>query len=66
MVQGLRMLDGIELCKITVKTDTAPAVIFAPQIERLRERGLVEATGGILKVTHKGLLLMNDVAREFV
>ncbi|MCE5198984.1 MAG: radical SAM family heme chaperone HemW [Armatimonadota bacterium] len=66
IIQGLRMLDGIRLSKISQKYFTDIASEFAVVIQRLQERGLVELVGDCLRVTHNGLLLLNDVAQEFI
>jgi len=63
---GLRMLDGIELYKIAADTGTDVLVEFADEIAGLADRGLVEVSGGVLRVTHQGLLLLNDVSQEFM
>ncbi|MCL5103229.1 MAG: radical SAM family heme chaperone HemW [Armatimonadetes bacterium] len=59
IIQGLRMLDGVSL-------SATAANEFAGQIANLQSRGLLELSHGHLKVTHRGLLLLNDVSREFL
>lgn len=66
VIQGLRMLQGIDMYKIRQETGTSIAHEFAPEVSRLRDRGLVEIDGNYLRVTRQGLLLLNDVAGEFV
>lgn len=66
MVLGLRMLDGIDLARVRAETSLDPIVEYADQITHLIHCGLLELTGTRLRVTHRGLLLLNDVAREFV
>ena len=63
---GLRVLDGIEMSKNKWQAYTDIRVIFAPEIKHLQEKGLLELIDGHLRVTHKGLLLLNDVAEEFL
>jgi len=66
MIMGLRMLEGVDLARAQRDTGLDPAREFAPQIAMLTKRGLVELIDGRLRVTHTGLLLLNDVSREFV
>jgi len=39
---------------------------YADEIDSLTKRGLIEVVGDNMRVTHQGLLLMNDVAIEFL
>lgn len=66
IVQGLRMLDGVEIDRIRRETGLDPLVEYAAQIEKLMYRGLIQQVDGHLRVTYTGLLLLNDVSREFV
>ncbi len=66
IIQGLRMLEGIDLHRFRAETCADLDAEFAGEIAALEERGLVERSQGRLKVTHQGLLLMNDVAMEFL
>lgn len=66
IVQGLRMLDGVDLCRLDSDYCTDAAMHFKTQIARLVEKGLLEEVDGRIRVTHRGLLLLNDVACEFV
>jgi oxygen-independent coproporphyrinogen-3 oxidase len=66
IIQGLRMLDGIDASKIDADYSTDIALEFEQEIEKLTHRGLLEEIDGKFKVTHQGLLLLNDVAAEFV
>lgn len=66
IIQGLRMLDGISMSKIKAKTGADIGVEFRKEIENLTRRGLLEIVGDQMRVTHQGLLLLNDVAEEFV
>lgn len=63
MFLGLRMLQGVDL------RDSRYAEaerIFAPEIEGLIERGLLERADGFLRLTHRGLFLANEVFAKFV
>jgi oxygen-independent coproporphyrinogen-3 oxidase len=66
LMLGLRMLEGIDLHKLSEQTCTDALAEFGPQIESLVARGLVELAGARLRVTHRGLLLLNDVSQEFM
>lgn len=66
IIQGLRMLDGIDLAEFAARTGANLRSEFEAEIDRLSRRGLVEVSDGRLRVTRTGLLLMNDVAMEFL
>lgn len=66
VIMGLRMLEGVDLSRVQSETGFDVLSEFAPQIAMLTERGLIEIAAGRLRVTHAGLLLLNDVSREFV
>ena len=66
LMLGLRMLEGVDLQKLSEQTGTDALAEFGPRIEVLEARGLLELTGARLKVTHQGLLLLNDVLQEFM
>lgn len=66
MIMGLRMLDGVDLARIQRDIGLDPVREFEPQITMLTKRGLIETIDGRLRVTHAGLLLLNDVSTEFV
>lgn len=63
---GLRMLEGIDLARVWAEIGLDPLGEYAAQIERLARRGLVEITDTCLRVTRRGLLLLDDVAAEFM
>lgn len=66
VIVGLRMLNGVDLHKLSTEFCANLETEFAEQLRDLTARGLVEVTSGRLRVTHKGLLLLDDVAAEFV
>lgn len=63
---GLRVLDGIDLIEFDRKTGVNLLAEFDLEIPGLIGRGLVEIINGRLRVTHRGLLLLNDVIQEFL
>lgn len=66
VIQGLRMLDGIDTRRFRETTGADLLHEYEQEIDRLAARGLVEVADGHLRVTHQGLLLLNDVAQEFL
>jgi len=66
IIQGLRMLEGIDLNEFERRTGVDITKEFATQVNGLRDRGLIEIAGSRIRVTHTGLLLLNDVSREFL
>lgn len=66
VVQGLRMLEGLDLLRIQRETGFDILQEFSAQIALLSDRGLLILDNNHLRVTHNGLLLLNDVSREFV
>ncbi len=63
---GLRMLDGVDLRALSEEMEVDIGREFGQEIEMLQRRGLVIFDGGLLRVTHQGLLLLDDVAEELV
>lgn len=66
VMQGLRMLEGIPLDGFRQRTGFDLCNEFRTEIENLAAAGLLEMRGGRLRVTRRGLLLLNDVAAEFL
>lgn len=66
ITQGMRMLSGVDVSGLSAKTGIDILAEFSKEIGSLADRNLIELKNGILRVTHKGLLLLNDVAAEFV
>lgn len=66
LIQGLRLLEGVDLRWFKAETGVDALDVFADEISSLAQKGLVEVSKDRLRVTHKGLLLMNDVAVEII
>ncbi|MGC8862585.1 MAG: radical SAM family heme chaperone HemW [Armatimonadota bacterium] len=66
LVLGLRMLDGVDIDRVQAQTGIDVLNEFSKEIAELVERGLVVLVDRHLKVTHRGLLLLDDVAQEFL
>jgi oxygen-independent coproporphyrinogen-3 oxidase len=66
MFMGLRKRSGVS-CKVFEDRYGKPlADVFGPQIKALIERGLLEKDGEIIRLTHSGILLGNEVFSEFI
>ena len=66
MMLGLRLRDGLPLARLRERFACDPLTHFAPQIEKLTARGLLTLDADTLRLTHRGLLLANDVLSEFL
>lgn len=66
LIQGLRLLEGVDLRRFRDDTGVDAIDAFHEEISSLVRNGLVEVSEDRLRVTHKGLLLMNDVAVELI
>jgi oxygen-independent coproporphyrinogen-3 oxidase len=56
---GLRLMEGIRPAPDEWRR-------YARPIERFRDAGLLEAEGGVLRLTSRGVLLSNEVFQEFL
>lgn len=63
---GLRLRDGLPLSRLRDRFHIDPLARYAPQLERLTQRGLLLLEADTLRLTHRGLLLANDVLSEFL
>ncbi|WP_168719922.1 radical SAM family heme chaperone HemW [Thermosulfurimonas marina] len=63
---GLRLLEGVDLEELSRRFGRDPARLFASEIARLRDLGLVTLEKGRLKLTPKGVLLANQVQLHFL
>jgi len=61
----LRLLEGIDLREFEAETGVNLLERFSEVIEKLVARWLLETPDTHMKLTHKGLLLLNDVASAF-
>jgi len=66
MMLGLRLRDGLPLQRIRERFGIDPLTHFNLQIEKLSARGLLVLEDDTLRLTHRGLLLANDVLSEFL
>jgi oxygen-independent coproporphyrinogen-3 oxidase len=63
---GLRLMRGIDLIEYRARFGRDLREIFNGQIDRLEGGGLIEITDGVLKLTHRGALLSNEVMASAV
>lgn len=66
MILGLRLLEGLDLNAFADRFGMRAEEVFAGQISRLLDLGLVEFGEGILRLTRKALPVANRVFVEFV
>jgi oxygen-independent coproporphyrinogen-3 oxidase len=66
LILGLRMREGVPLSRLRDRFGMDPAERFAEPIARLTNAGLLDRGGGALRLTHRGLLLANDVFMELL
>lgn len=66
IIQGLRMREGIDVDRIDSDYDADIGLEFKKEIASLESRGLIEESDGRIRVTHQGLMLLNDVSAEFL
>lgn len=63
---GLRLLAGIDFTAFFGRYGVDPRRRYRREIERLREKGLIELDEQGMRLTRRGLLLGNEVFRAFV
>jgi oxygen-independent coproporphyrinogen III oxidase len=66
MMLGLRLRDGLPLQRVRARFGLDPLARYASEISRLSARDLLVLEGDTLRLTHRGLLLANDVLSEFL
>lgn len=63
---GLRLRDGLPLQRLRDRYGIEPLERYTDLIARLTTRGLLVYENDTLRLTHRGLLLANDVLSEFL
>lgn len=63
---GLRLRDGIDLPRIEARFSVDVRARYAAQIASLAKQGLLECDDATLRLTHRGLLVADMVAAEFL
>ncbi|CEP68239.1 Coproporphyrinogen III oxidase,oxygen-independent, HemN [Moorella glycerini] len=66
MFMGLRLLAGVDLQAFRQRFEIDAREIYARELDRLYQAGLVEEKNGHLRLTEKGLPLANEVFVQFV
>ncbi len=66
MMLGLRLRDGLPLERIRARFGVEPRERFALELARLQSEGLLHLEADTLRLTHRGLLLANDVLAAFL
>ena len=65
-MMNLRMLEGIELQSFQQRFGQSLEEIYARELEKLSFLELIEIRNGYVRLSSKGLLLANEVCREFL
>lgn len=66
MMVGMRLLEGVSEREFLQRYEVSYWDVYGDSITELIEKGLVEFSGGNLRVTEKGLLLENLVSGAFL
>lgn len=67
MMLGLRLTqEGINCQRFAQRFGPDPRALYAAEIAKHTQRGLLELTGGTLRLTPQGVFLANDVMMDFV
>ncbi|CEG27922.1 oxygen-independent coproporphyrinogen III oxidase [Bacillus sp. B-jedd] len=66
MFLGLRKTEGVRFGHFEEKFSVPLESIFSEQLEHLSKKGLIEASGGSIRLTRKGMLLGNEVFQSFL
>jgi oxygen-independent coproporphyrinogen-3 oxidase len=63
---GLRLMRGVHLEEYRLRFGSDLSDEYGSDLDRLRDAGLIEMNGGLLRLTTRGVLLSNDVFATFV
>ncbi|MDH7568217.1 MAG: radical SAM family heme chaperone HemW [Armatimonadota bacterium] len=66
MMAGLRLLEGVEYARFRSRFGVTPAEAYPHVLQRLAETGLLSVGPDRVALTHRGLLLANNVMAEFL
>lgn len=66
LMLGLRLREGIDLARLRARFGLDPVRHYAETIAKLTRVGLLDQEGDHLRLTHRGLLLADDVCMEFL
>lgn len=62
LIQGLRLREGVALARIRNRFETDSVERYSTVFATLRDQGLLEYDAERLRLTHRGLLLANEVS----
>jgi coproporphyrinogen III oxidase-like Fe-S oxidoreductase len=65
LMTGLRTRRGVDLADLEARTGLELSERYRQLLGHLRREGLLEHSGGTLRATPAGLLVLNAVLREF-
>ena len=66
LMMNLRLLEGIDIEKFDQRFKTDLLARYASAVERNIGKGLLQLSGGHLKVTDQGLFVLNDILVDFM
>ncbi|MEJ2740453.1 MAG: coproporphyrinogen III oxidase family protein, partial [Dehalococcoidia bacterium] len=66
VILGLRLCDGVSVSDLSDRFDRDILTEYQRQVGEMTDLGLVEYTGGYLKLTRRGYLLSNEVFWRFL
>ncbi len=66
VILGLRLSDGILFDDVSRRFGKDILVQYRPQIREMEDCGLLEVSGGNMKLTRRGRLLSNEVFWRFL
>lgn len=65
LMTALRTRGGLDLDELVRRGGADPRLVFPAQLKELLQHGLLELSGSVLRVSERGLLLLNSVLRRF-
>ncbi len=66
MMVGIRKLDGLDLERLSTRYSVTVESYYSDELRQLQEDGLITLRSGVLKLTHRGLLVADTVAAAFI
>jgi len=66
LTQGLRLRNGIDLAALSERYGVDVERMYRPKLDALEGRGLIAIAHTDIRLTHRGLLLANDVFLELL
>jgi oxygen-independent coproporphyrinogen-3 oxidase len=66
MFLGLRKIEGVSINHFEEKFGKKLDTVYGSTIERLISEDMLKVTGDLLSLTDKGLILGNEVFKEFL